>query len=561
MVDKIEDQLSDRNNRYILTKNMYTKRFYKICSEEELLKLVQTEVDTEINAIPPLWVDLFYYFSKSEPESLFNRDIQELVYQKLTDMYNSKPNEFIMGVLSGLRYFFQGVRSYLEIADIIREIEPIDQLPEIKTRLYRIPIYTQILESILSNLFRSLRDMIGTVKGTDYTSQMNLGNLKDILSSNGFNDLFRFVDIDVRNAINHGGVIITPWDIFFIYISGNVKREKALTVKDPIGEAVSTLIGARKPHFDDFIEGAFDDAGGIIVGFLRFFSKHPEIILKNIGGIQADEYLSTEYLCRFLSFPGCICTNIDTGLTGPSSQLNIHFFVSESDHGRLAQHSLEVAIITSEWISDYQRYLIGYRHLRMAPGTIRFRKEELEGILNDQILPKDVMRNVMSRGDFMLFKASDEKIDLEVVKNFRYPLLNGDNWKLREIEDVSSEEYKRFRANLYIRNGKSNHDITKAVKLAIDNLRSIKNPPSPSMKIKHGNMMADAIYIHIFKKRSRRKNRLILPDNPNFICLIEWHAENCTALKKGGISETIWNQLKTEKIDNILFSWNPNFYS
>ena len=144
MVDKIEDQLSDRNNRYILTKNMYTKRFYKICSEEELLKLIQTEVDAEINAISPLWVDLFYYFSKSEPESLFNRDIQELVYQKLAGMYNSKPDELIMGVLSGLRYFFQGVRSYLEIADIIREIEPIDQLPEIKTRLYRIPIYTQI---------------------------------------------------------------------------------------------------------------------------------------------------------------------------------------------------------------------------------------------------------------------------------------------------------------------------------------------------------------------------------------------------------------------------------
>ena len=555
-------QLSDKNNRYVLTKNMYTKRFYKACSEEELLKLIQGEVDAEINTISPLWIDLFYYFLKSEPESLFNRDIQELVYKKLVDMYNSRSDEFIMGVLSGLRYLFQGVRSYLEIADIIREIEPIDQLPEIKTRLYRIPIYTQILESILSNLFKSLRDIISTVKGTDYANQMNLGNLKDILSSSGFSDLFKFVDIDVRNAINHGGIIINPWDTLFIYTSGNVKQEKVWTVKDPIGEAVSTLIGARKPHFNDFIEGAFDNAGGIIVGFLRFFSRHPEIILKNIEGIKADEYLSTEYLCRFLSFPGCMCTNIDTGLVGPSSQLNIHFFVSESDHDRLALHSLEVAIITSEWISNYQRYLVGYRHLRMVPGTIRFRKKELEGILNGQILPKDVMKNVISRGDFvLLFKASDENIDLEVVRNYRYPLINGVSWKLREIEDVSSEEYKRFRANLYIQNGKNKCDVTNAVKTAKDNLKSVKNPPSPSMKIKHGNMVADAIYLYVFKKRSRRKDRVISLNNPNFICLIEWHTKNCPALKKGGISETTWDRLKTEKFGDILFAWNPNFYS
>ncbi len=556
------NQLSDKNDRYILIKKMYTKRFYELCSEAELLKLIQGEVDAKINTISPLWIDIFYYFFKSEPESLFNRDIQESVYKKLVGMYNSRSEDFITGVLPGLRYLFQGVRSYLEIAGIIREVEPIDQLPEIKTRLYRIPIYSQILESILSNLFRFLRDIIGAVKRTDYTNQMNLSNLKDILLSSGFSDLFKFVDIDVRNAINHGGIIISPWDTLFIYTSGNVKREKIWTVKDPVGEAVSTLIGARKPHFDDFIEGAFDTAGGIIVGFLRFFSRYPEIIFKNIEGIQADEYLSAEYLCRVLSFPGCKCTNIDTGLVGPSSQLNIHFFVSESDHCRLAQHSLEVAIITSEWISNYRRYLVGYRHSRMAPGTIRFRKEELEGILNGQILPKDVVKNVISRGDLgLLFKASDENIDLEVVRNYRYPLLNGGSWKLREIGDASNEEYKRFRANLYVQNGENKCDIRNAVRETIDNLKSVKNPPSPSMKIKHGNMVADAIYLHVFKKRSRRKDRIISLENSNFICLIEWHAKNCPALKKGGIPETIWDRLKIEKFDDILFAWNPNFYS
>lgn len=557
----IGELVADKEIRYISGVNMYSKRMYTTCSEEELLRLIQTDINGEIGAIPPLWVDLVYYFSKSEPENLFNRDIQDLVYQKLIDMYNSKPNEFIIGLLSGLKYWFQGVRSYLEISNIIREIEPIDQLPEVKTRLYRIPIYTQILESILSNLFRSLRDIIGAFLEKDYSNQINLGNFKDVLSAKGFENLFRFVDIDVRNAISHGRVIVSPWDVLFIYTSGKTKqeREKTWTVRDIFGETAYALLGAGKPHFDDFIEGSFDDAGGIIVGFFRFFCKHPEVIVKNLEHIQSDEYLSREYLCRFFSFPECVCTSIDTGITG-SSQLNLHFFVSESDHDQLAQHALEAAIIASGWISNYQRYMVCYRHLRMPPGTIRFNKNELDAILNNQILPEDVMKEVRSRGDFMLlFKANDEEIDLEAVKRFRYPLIDGDKWKLREVGDVSNEENKRFRANLYIPQWETKSDIVGAVNSAVHRLKLIENPPSPSMKIKHGHIPADAIYLHVFRKRSRRKNRVISIDNPNFICLVEWHSDNCPALKDGGIPKNIWDKLDTEKHDNILFSCNPNF--
>ena len=381
------------------------------------------------------------------------------------------------------------------------------------------------------------------------------------MSANGFENLFRFVDIDVRNAISHGRVIVSPWDVLFIYTQGKTKqeREKTWTVRDRFGETAYALLGAGKPHFDDFIMGSFDDAGGIIVGFLRFFSRHPEVIEKNLEDIQSDEYLSREYLCRFFSFPGCICSSIDTGITG-SSQLNLHFFVSESDHGQLQQQALEVAIIASGWISNYQRYRVCYRHLRMPPGTIRFNKDELDAILNNQILPKDVMKEVMSRGDFMLpFKASDEEIDLEAVKRFRYPLIDGDKWKLREIEDVSNEENKRFRANLYIQHWETKSDIIRAVNSAIHDLKFIENPPSPAMKIKHGQIPADAIYLYAFKKRLRRKNRAISLNNPNFICLVEWHSDNCPAIKNGGIPKNIWDKLDTQKHDNILFSWNHNF--
>lgn len=562
MENSNEIQLTKKEVRYAQTLNLYMKSMYSISSEDIILKLAQEVLDEETDDVPQLWVDILYAFSKSEPENMFNRKIRDLVYQKLIEMYKSNPSKFSKGLLAGLECWFQGLRAYIEIANIVRDVEPIEQLPEVKTRLYRIPIYSQILESIFSNFFRTLRDIIGAIEAKDYSSQTTLGNLKDLLKSRGLNKLFQFVDIDVRNAINHGGIIITPWETFFTYTSGKskVKNQKQWTVRDPIGEVIYSFLGAGKSHFDDFIEGSFDDVGGIIIGFIKFFCNQPAVILNIIEDIQSDEYLANEYLCRLLSFPGWTCGNIDTSVIGSSSQLNIHFFVSESDHGQLFKHSLETAIIASQWIPNYKKYMVGYRHTRMLPGTVVFKKEELDAILESKSSPTDVAKNVIERKDCrLIFEASEEKIDLEVVKRHRYPLVDGVGWKLREIEDISLENHKRFRANLYIFNIETRFDVMKTVKSAIPKLKIIKNAPSPYIKIKHGSIQADAIFLQVFKKHSRRKNRVIQPSNTNFVCLAEWSIKNCPKLNKGGIPEVIWDKLDHYKIDKLKFSWNPNF--
>jgi hypothetical protein len=478
------------------------------------------------------------------------------------ELFKSNGEGFSEGFLIGLGYFFQGIRAYLELTDVIREIEPIDQIPEIKTRLYRIPAYSQILESILSNIFRTIRDIYGGIEGKDYSSLSTLGSLRDFLISRGFKQLFSFVDTDVRNAINHGGAIVSPWETTFVFTSGKdrIKKHKTWTVRDPIGEIIYSSLGDSKPHFDDFIEGAIDCAGGILCGFVKYFCLHPGAFLLINEQIKNDEFLSNEYLCRALSLPGWTCTNIDTSIAEPRSQLNIHFFVSESDHKKLMQHSIETAGIVCGWIPDYENYMVGYRHPRMHSGTVLFKRDELEGMLEERSMPVDVMQKVLDREHFrILFQASNEQIDVEAAKRFRYPLLNGSNWKIREIEDVSFEEFKRFRANLYLSNAKSKRDVIEAIKFAIHKLKNLENPPNFYSKIKHGRYPAEGVYLKVFKKRSRRNNRIILPANENFICLAEWTTKNCIKAKKGGIPDHIWDQLIHEKTNKILLSWNPNF--
>ena len=62
-------------------------------------------------------------------------------------------------------------------------------------------------------------------------------------------------------------------------------------------------------------------------------------------------------------------------------------------------------------------------------------------------------------------------------------------------------------------------------------------------------------------KDLEEKIELFSPENSNFICLVEWHSDKCLSLEHGGIPKLIWDQLKKEKNNDVLFSWNPHYHS
>src|SRR5699024_12470217 len=76
-----------------------------------------------------------------------------------------------------------------------------------KTRLYRIPTYISIVEGCLSNLFRVITLLLDQTTTKDYKTQNKLSPLCTVLKNNDFELLVRDVDVDVRHAINHGGVV------------------------------------------------------------------------------------------------------------------------------------------------------------------------------------------------------------------------------------------------------------------------------------------------------------------------------------------------------------------
>lgn len=170
-----------------------------------------------------------------------------------------------------------------------------------------------------------------------------------------------------------------------------------------------------------------------------------------------------------------------------------------------------------------------------------------------------VLKSVIGRNDFIIFEPSTEAIDLTEVKYFCFPNHTTDKYKINNIQDASTEERKRLKAHLFIGDIENKQEILEVITNAIDWLKSIKNPPSPTIQQKHGLMKADALYINVYKK-DNRTNKEMFPSNENFICFVDYNSVGKTTLKNGGLPESIWNKLYHEIIDNIEIAWREGRY-
>ena len=65
--------------------------------------------------------------------------------------------------------------------EVITDLRNFNVSSEIKTRLYRIPTYTSILEGCLANFFRVIASLLGQALGKDYSVQNTLGQLINVL--------------------------------------------------------------------------------------------------------------------------------------------------------------------------------------------------------------------------------------------------------------------------------------------------------------------------------------------------------------------------------------------
>lgn len=502
-----------------------------------LVKQIKEKLNYETDTICPEVIDIFNYILNTDPCSYWNDEVRLQTINKLEDIYDSSPVNIDYEMLE---HFFIGYHTYTQATQIINDISGLNDSQLIKTRMYRIPTYISILEGCLTNLFRFICLVINSVSEQDYSKQKKLGPLCDVLKSNGLEEITTQIDIDIRNAINHGGVIIheTDRDIEFHYTKQNKVCVKKLSVFD----------------FERLIDNIYDIASGILLAICQFINNHIENIC--IDRKEAS-YVSFNLMCMELSIPGIRCTTISD--IADNKQMNINVDIENTDRVFIIQTAFELLLQIYSIYPQYQQYFILFNHPRVLIAWVRITGEEISDIISRNREISEVLQSAIDRHDVNITDPSNEDIDLQEIKFFRFPNYHHDNIKINNVQDASIEERKRLKAHLFVGDTTDKNEILKAINEAVDWIKTLKNPPSPKTMIRHGIMEADSIYLNVYKYDNRRDKNLFI-NNENFICMVDYNVDGETVIKTGGVPANLWNQYFHEKIGNLFIAWRSKEY-
>lgn len=516
---------------------LYCKnRYYSEYDSTAVLIRLQEELSTPINDISHEMLLPLYKLCFDTPYSYWNKDVAKQTLEKLENMYLQNPKNIIIDEAT-FEFFLMGYNAYMQISETLSDMHDFNIEKEIKTRMYRLPAYTSIVEGALSNFLRVIASIVSSVTGKDYITQSKLTNLLEMANKSGFSEISTRTNVNLRNAINHGKVStrkIQPHDTLSFYYTEN---KKACCLEMSIYE------------FDDEIDSVFDLVSGVLLALVTFINNHIEII--NINKMEGT-YASFALFAFELSLPSVRCISIND--TGDDKQLNIEMSIDKTDRQYLLQLSVLISILVYNRFEWYQKYMISFSNPRMQGGWIRYSKDEVASMSESPDTIDTCIQCAIKRNDCIIFPASTESIDLYSVRYHVFPNYITDRYKISNIEDGSLPDRKRLRAHLFVGNIKSREALLEIIDEAIEWIKSVKNPPSLTLPHKYGDMPADAIYINVYKE-DVRKSKEMLPNNDNYICFVDYNASGITTLKNGGIPASIWNRYLHETIGLKQIAW------
>lgn len=512
-------------------------RYYSKGNKDEVVQELSSKLKIDVKHIADEFLCLFNELLFNEPNYYWNQQIFEQTYKALEDLFklNQQLIDFDETILE---HFLIGYHAYSQLSDIVKDLSGLNDSPIIKNRLYRIPTYISIVEGCLTNLFRGILLIIDKTTSKDFSTHNKLKPISEALSSNGFEKLIQYVDVDIRNAINHGNVVLKDngRDINFTYSKNRVIEAKTL----------------KTYEFDKLLDNAYDTASAVLLGFALFINNHVDKI--NVDKNE-ETFLAIGLFAMELSLPSIKVTNINSVETpSKQKQLNIDLCIKNLSRTFILQTAVEIGILTYKRYRDYDKYFISFSNERLQTSWVRFSNEEIEGILANTCEIVEAIQSALNRKDVVVWDPATHEVDMQEYKYYRYPNYSSDKFRINNVQDASLENRKRLRAHLFVGNVDDKQELLIIFEEAINWLKSVRNIQNPTMAIKNGTMEADSLYINVYRNDSRR-NKELMPKNENFICFIDYNANGVSTLQNGGLPEIIWRDLNHEKVKKMDLAW------
>jgi len=490
------------------------------------------------NDLPNFYIGILNDFIDNEPQYYYNKDVKNEIIKNLNLLYNQDREKFIDVFYKNIDKFFYSLNSYYSILDLYNEFDDIGIENITKSKIYYIPIITQLMEYCLNHFYKAIASIEGDFKNKDYTTQNTLGKLKNILA-NKYPNLLN-IDIDFRDALSHGMLDIK-----------NDKIEYSYTEK---GTRETIFKELEYYDLENYKNSLIDIASGALLGLFLFMTQKE--IINNEYLATTDEKMTFEFFKLFLHNENIKVKSYSKGVIG-SSQFNIHIDIKNINDKNQIIHIL-VLISKVMFISfpDYERYFINYTHPYSIDGMVSFEKEQLKKMLLTDDIP-ELDRIIGNYNSLLLIPdIQDISQDSRSYKFHTFPKIFGKDWEVLQIKDISVESIKRFEAKLIINKKNISKDEVKKLLFQVSKkIRVLENKSNPQTKIKYGKMEADLVRIEVFYKMNERDKFALLQNNDRFICFMHFYKSKF--VPKIGVA--FQDNYIFEKVKKFEFFWSKGF--
>lgn len=461
----------------------------------------------------------------------WNRDCFRETYSCLKGLTDNQDAFFDA---ESLRYFLTSFQAYRQVISIIRMLDYKYIETTTKTRLYVLPIYITLVEGCISNIMRLIVSMLNNVADSDYSNIDHLRQLSDVLNKNGFAQLANSADINLRNAINHGGVYIENDgnEIIYNYKIGKERIEKTISS----GELCRMLYRA------------LDIAGSSIIAIIFLMGETP-----NSSDLLTcdDVFLRNSLAGIALSDLGC--QSVYTSEVERIKQVNLTFEVDCTEQDYIFKEAERILIGAYSALSSYDSFFVSFNSSRLIKNFFKATRADIDGHIDAGSVSGDLLERIAKNRNYLWMARNDAVEEPERLEFYSFPQFESKEYSIYEVEDVSLDDRKRLSANVYVGNTANRDQILDIISRSIDWMKHLENCPSPKTPTKHGAVEADCVYLNVYH-HDYRKQRELYPKNTNFICKVEYCSQRGFELaeKNGFIS---WIYKNKEARGNTRIYW------
>lgn len=367
-----------------------------------------------------------------------------------------------------------------------------------------LPLCSSLIEGCFVNLARALMCGLSSVTGKNYRAQNDLHPLLEVLSKNGFDGLAAVPNIGLRNAISHGGVMIkdgtTGCRVEYTFSRGGERFYEQISSGDLERIALRYL----------------DVISGLMLAFCTFFD---DVQAERLFSEIKDSFVRYMYIGFGMSDADFVCLDVFEASMGP--QLSYAFTTEISDDDTLFEKAESLFPKMRTECPGFESYSIAYSHPRMPGNFIRAKGVDIDLFIYKGKPSKELLCTIFRSKDILWFGASTEEINEFEAEYYRFPVFEKKDLKIYDVSDVSGDDRKRLKANVFIGSEQERDAIIEAVQEAVAWMKCLYNPPNPLMPVVHGEMEADCVYLNVYRDL-RSRDRALLERNENFVCMVEY---------------------------------------